>query len=79
MIEIVNHSLELEHRVLEGLMHVEIHTAPIARKAFLALTPDCFYTPLNRQVFQLIKRAYQAQEGFGFRTLEPLPSVKITL
>lgn len=60
------YSLEIEHEVLETLMHFADHKNSRVQKALLKLAPDCFYNADNRQVFVMIKRAFDNQEAFYF-------------
>lgn len=60
------HSNELEQRVLENLMSLELHTNMRAQKAMLKLTPDCFYIPSNARIFGLISHAFKNKETFNY-------------
>ena len=63
---VIHHSIEIENRVLENLMHIGNPSATRIQKAFLTLTEDCFHTQANRQIFALILGCFQKHQSFTF-------------
>lgn len=61
----VNFSLEIEQRVLENIMHLESPQNERVQKAFLQLTPDCFYNPHIRELFCIIKSCFEKRESLN--------------
>lgn len=59
-------SPELEHRVLETLMHHGVATAPGVQKAMLSLSTESFYKADHQTLFAMIRNAFNKNEPFGF-------------
>ncbi len=63
---IENHSIELEQRVLETLMHFGVHHNVQVQKAMLLLQSQCFYNFDNAKIFGMIRKCFKQQEPFDF-------------
>lgn len=62
----VNHSPELEQKVLENLMHFGDPNNSRVQNAFLKLTTDCFLTHDHSLLFAMIRNCFTKQQSFTF-------------
>jgi replicative DNA helicase len=62
-------AIDIEKRVLGGLMFVGDHTSLEVQEAMLALNRESFYFPESKMVFDLIQKYYIAQNKFDFISL----------